>query len=72
MIKENDKKYKIKNNGNYVYDKMTCRNIHDNKIKYISWKSAVEVDENTASVFTEDEVKYMKETYGRLKIIEIK
>lgn len=65
------KKYKIKNNGNFVYDKMTVRNIHDNKIKYISWKSAVEVDENTASVFTEDEVKYMKDTYGKIKVIEI-
>ena len=65
------KKYKIKNNGCFIYDKMTVRNVHDNKIKYISWKSAVEVDENTASVFNEDEVKYMKDTYGKIKVIEI-
>lgn len=66
------KKYRIKNNGVFVYDKTTCRNISDNKIKYISWKSAVEVDEKDASIFFEDEVKYMKENYGKIKVIEIK
>lgn len=66
------KKYRIKNNGVFVYDKMTCRNIKDNKIKNIQWKSAVEVEENDASIFFEDEVKYMKENYGKIKVIEIK
>ena len=65
------KKYRIKNNGVFIYDKLTCRNIHDNKIKYITWKSAVEVEEKDASIFTEDEVKYMKDVYGKLKVIEV-
>ena len=71
MIKEK-KRYKIKNNGNFIYDKMTCRDIKTNKIKYISWKSAVEVEDNDASIFFEDEVNYMKDTYGKIKVIEVK
>lgn len=66
------KRYRIKNNGWFVYDKMTCRYISSGKVKYINWKSGVKVDENDASIFTEDEVKYMKDNYGNIKVIEIK
>lgn len=71
-MKKENKKYKIKNNGNFIYDKMTVRDIKTNKIKYISWKSAVEVEDNDASIFFEDEVNYMKDTYGKIKIYEVK
>ena len=66
------KKYRIKNNGMFVYDKMTCRDMHTNKIKYIDWKSAVAVEERDASIFIEDEVKFMKDKYGKIKVMEVK
>lgn len=61
--------YKIKSNGQVIYNKMTCKDLEGN-IKYINWTTAFDIGLEDASLFNEEEKNFMLSHYDNLEVIE--